>query len=35
VVKPPASVVATLEAERVEYEEMVFSRSETPNLEED
>ena len=34
VVKPPASVVATLEAERVEYEEMVLSRSETPNLEE-
>jgi hypothetical protein len=27
-------VVATLEAERVEYEEMVLSRSETPNLEE-
>ena len=31
VVKPPASVVATLEAERVEYEE---TRSGTPNLEE-
>ena len=34
-VKPPASVVATLEAERVEHEEMVLSRSGTPNLEED
>lgn len=33
VVKPPATVVATLEAERVEYEELLLSRSETPNLE--
>ena len=33
VVNPPATVVATLEAERVEYEELLLSRSETPNLE--
>ena len=33
VVKPPATVIATLEAERVEYEELLLSRSGTPNLE--